>query len=72
MARMRSRSAPPRRITDDEALIGKTLAHFQPMTTRQLGREDAREIIYNLSGAFTLLMQWRQAELAEPTLGGGE
>ena len=38
--------------------IDATLAHWQPLTDRVLTREDAREIIENVSGFFAILLEW--------------
>lgn len=60
--------APTRRYrsTDaDEALIDRAIAVYQPDSPTPLTREDGREIIYNLSGAFGLLLRWKRAQLAK-------
>lgn len=43
---------------DRDALIDDTLRVFQPRTSRRLTREDAREIITNMTGMFSLLLEW--------------
>ncbi len=39
---------------------------WQPRTPRRLSEEDAREITENLSGFFSLLTKWEQAETPTP------
>ncbi|MFT3941567.1 hypothetical protein [Rhodopseudomonas sp.] len=46
--------------------LDETIAFWQPHTDRPLNREDAREIIHNVSGFFAVLLEWEKAErLAE-------
>ena len=46
--------------TDD--LLDETLRVFQPRTERRLTREDAREMVHNLTGCFRVLAEWDQRE----------
>ena len=41
----------------------RTLALWQPRSSRRLTDEDARQIEDNLTGFFKLLAQWRSAEV---------
>jgi hypothetical protein len=52
---------PPRRAID-EALLDKTIELFQKRTDRNLTREDAREMIENVTGFFRILGEWNRAE----------
>ena len=52
-------------------LLDRTLEVWQPRTSRQLTREDARQIIENVNGFFRILLEWemasqRGAAAAEP------
>lgn len=62
---------PAPRVTEDDALIEKTLEVFQPRTPRRLTREDAREIRANLCGFFTVLMEWDAKERARQRAEAG-
>ena len=44
--------------TIDPAFLDKTIAFWQPRTTRTLTREDARQIIENATGFFRVLAEW--------------
>lgn len=59
--------APPQ--FPDEVL-DQTIALLQPRAGRPLSREDAREALYNVTGAFELLLQWKKAKLARLAGGG--
>jgi hypothetical protein len=72
------RSLPSRGLTSvDEAgghvderadldLVGTTIALWQPRASRELTRENARQIIENVSGFFAILAEWSQAETLVP------
>jgi len=45
-----------------EQLIDKTLQLWQRRTTRPLSSEDARQIIENITGFFSILREWDAAE----------
>jgi hypothetical protein len=72
------RSLPGRGLTSvDEAgghvdervdldLVGSTIALWQPRASREVTREDARQIIENVSGFFAILAEWSQAEMLLP------
>lgn len=61
---------------EHEAHLDRGLAVFQPRTSRELTREDMREIDHNLTGLFRLLLRWRQDEVEQEQraarLGSGE
>jgi len=42
--------------------LDQTIAIWQPRATRPLTREDAREIIENVTGFFAVLQEWERAE----------
>ena len=43
------------------AFLDETISEWQPYSRRPLTREDAREIIYNVTGFMSVLMRWQQA-----------
>jgi hypothetical protein len=49
-----------------ENLIDRTIALWQPRLRRELSREDARQIVENVTGFFSLLSQWSKSETAPP------
>jgi hypothetical protein len=42
--------------------LDETIAVFQPMSARALNREDAREIVLNMTGFFSVLSEWLAEE----------
>ena len=42
------------------ALLKKTIETWQPDTQKKLGKEDAREIIANMTGFISVLKEWEQ------------
>ena len=61
-----SRGTPIQAIDEETSraeLIQKTLALWQPRTSRQLTEEDAEQMLDNAVGVFRLLLQWRHEEL---------
>ncbi len=42
----------------DPAFLDKTIAFWQPRTARALTREDARQMIENMTGFFQVLAEW--------------
>jgi hypothetical protein len=42
--------------------LDETIGDWQPLSRRLLTREDAREIVENLTGFFRVLNEWRIAE----------
>ncbi|MEJ0076846.1 MAG: hypothetical protein WDO17_15620 [Alphaproteobacteria bacterium] len=49
-------------VPPNSLFIDETLAFWQPRAQRQLTREDAREIIENVAGFFSVLLEWDAAE----------
>lgn len=45
--------------------IDQTIAIWQPLTKRQLTREDGREIIENMTGFFRILQEWDRVDRAK-------
>jgi len=45
-----------------ESFLEATIEFWQPSAHRNLTREDAREIVENMTGFFSVLRQWREAE----------
>jgi hypothetical protein len=64
-AQGRSRLAGLPRNAIKEDFIAQTIALWEPRAGRQLTREDAREIIENVTGFFRILQEWDQAERRE-------
>jgi hypothetical protein len=50
----------------NEHLIDRTIELWQPRLRRELSREDARQIVENVTGFFSLLSQWSKSETAPP------
>ena len=48
-------------------LLDQTLEIWQPRTSRKLTREDARQIVENITGFFRLLLEWEIAAQREAT-----
>ena len=62
---------------DIEQLIEHTLEVWQPRTSLSLTREDARQIVENVTGFFRLLLAWdaeaqRKATMTTPTEATGD
>jgi hypothetical protein len=62
---------PPKQATTSAAassarnnLLDETIAIWQARTSRPLTREDAREIIENMTGFFNVVREWDRAERA--------
>jgi hypothetical protein len=49
-------------VSSNSPFIDETLAYWQPRSRRALTREDARQIIENVSGFFSILLEWDAAE----------
>ncbi len=52
--------------------IDRTIETWQPRLDRDLSREDARQIVENVTGFFSVLADWAQEERTEPANGNGE
>jgi hypothetical protein len=50
----------------NDNLIDRTIELWQPRLRRELSREDARQIVENVTGLFSLLSQWSKADTAPP------
>ena len=46
--------------TFDCEILDKTISIWQPMSEEKLAHEDARQIIENISGFFSVLAEWQQ------------
>ena len=55
----------PLSVANDN-LIDRTIELWQPRLRRELSREDARQIVENVTGFFSLLSQWSESETAPP------
>jgi hypothetical protein len=49
-------------VPSNSPLIEKTIGFWQPLARRKLTREDAREIIENVAGFFSVLQEWDARE----------
>jgi hypothetical protein len=52
----------PSAANDD--LIGQTIGLWQPFYRRELSREDARQLVENVTRFFSILHEWSRAENA--------
>jgi hypothetical protein len=48
-------------------LLARTLEVWQPRTSRKLTREDARQIVENVTGFASILLEWEMASRQEAT-----
>ena len=67
---MRS-SVKPSQIANDN-LIDRTREIWKPRLGRDLSREDARQIVENVTGFFALLAEWSRAEMPSPANDTGK
>ncbi len=51
---------------ENDNLIDRTIETWQPRLDRDLSREDARQIVENVTGFFSVLAEWALAEMPEP------
>ena len=51
---------------DEFDLLEATIALWQPRASRELSREDARQIAENVVGFFDVLAAWSRAEMLVP------
>ena len=54
----------------EDNLIDRTIEVWQPRSANRLSDEDARAILENVTGFFTLLLEWETNEQQEK--GGGQ
>jgi hypothetical protein len=52
-----------------ELLLDETIAIWQPYSKRPLSREDARQILENMTGFFQTLLNWDAADRAKSPSG---
>jgi hypothetical protein len=52
----------PLHVANDHNLIDRTRAVWQPRLGRDLSREDARQVVANVTGFFAILAEWSHAE----------
>jgi hypothetical protein len=50
----------------NDNLIDQTIALWQSRLQRDLSREDARQIVENVTGFFNILTEWSRAEVSVP------
>ncbi len=60
---MRSSVKPSNAAIDNQ--IDRTIKTWQPRAERDVSREDAREIVENVNGLFSILVEWSLAEMSE-------
>lgn len=60
----------PSHVANDN-LIDRTRAAWQPRLGRDLSREDARQIVENVTGFFAILAEWSRAEMPDPANDNG-
>jgi hypothetical protein len=56
----------------NDNLIDRTRQVWQPRLGRDLSREDARQIVENITGFFAILGEWSRAETPGPANDSGE
>ena len=56
----------------NDNLIDRTIKTWQPRLGQDLSREDARQIVENVIGFFSILAQWSRAEPAKPANDTGK
>ena len=56
----------------NDNLIDRTIKTWQPHFDRDLSREDARQMVENVTGFFAILAEWAGAEQAEPANDPGK
>ncbi len=64
MLTVRSSVKPSNAANDN--LIDRTIETWQPRFDRGLSREDARQIVENVTGFFSILAEWSRAEAPDP------
>jgi len=50
----------------NDNLIDRTIETWQPRFDRDLSREDARQIVENVTGFFSVLAEWSRVEIPAP------
>ncbi len=57
---------------ENDNLIDRTIETWQSRHDRDLSREDARQIVENVTGFFSILAEWSRAEMPEPANDTGK
>ena len=68
---MRS-SVKPSHAANDNLIRSAHRQVWQPRLGRDLSREDARQIVENVTGFFTVLAEWSRAEMPTPANDAGK
>ena len=50
----------------NDNLIDRTIETWQPRVDHALSHEDTRQIVENVTGFFSILAEWSQAEIPDP------
>jgi len=66
------RSSVKNKNAIDDDLIDRTLETWQPRVDHPLSRDDACQIIENVSGFFSILAEWAKADAANDHAVGSE
>ncbi len=56
----------------NDNLIDRTIETWQPRSGRDLSCEDARQIVKNVTGFFSILAEWSRAQMSEPANDNGK
>lgn len=56
----------------NETLIDRTIKTWQERVDRDFNREEARQIVENATGFFSILDEWAQVDLREPAQDMGK
>jgi hypothetical protein len=56
----------------NDNLTDRTIALWKPRLRRDLSREDARQIVENVTGFFNILAKWSREEMPEPANDAGK
>lgn len=59
------RSSVKSSSTTNDKLIEQTIRLWEPRLQRELSREDARQMVENVSGFFRILAEWSNTETAD-------
>lgn len=55
----------------NDNLIDRTIETWQPRFDRSLSHEDARQIVENVTGFFSILAEWSRVEPPDPANDNG-
>ena len=56
----------------NDNLIDRTIETWQPRFNRDLSQEDARQIVENATGFFSILAEWSRADLPDAANDNGK